>query len=232
MAFGFQKSSGDFLPIVKYDAKDGRISKRDSVAGPQGFEKTDTDITDTFSAVIDLENIQTGWVYFTPNEGPKRVMSTYLKDPMPERPADKDPNGKPLYRQGFTIHMALGKQCGGGIYEMTGNSNMLVEAMGTLHDEYLKGTNENPGRLPVVVFNGARKEQTKFGNFYRPSFSIETWSNRPAGLKQGAKKQDAAANGNGSAFSGPPATGKTTMKAPPPKAAQPVQAEASADDFG
>jgi hypothetical protein len=63
MALGMNydtSGGGDFLPIVKYDARAGRIfrvDRLDRVNNP-------VDITRSFKAVIDLENIEVGWLDF------------------------------------------------------------------------------------------------------------------------------------------------------------------------
>src|SRR4051812_47950315 len=61
--FGFstEPTGGDFLPIIKYDARAGRIFRVDrGIDGPNP-----TDITDSFTAVFDFANIETGWMNFS-----------------------------------------------------------------------------------------------------------------------------------------------------------------------
>ena len=61
--FGFstEPTSGDFLPIIKYDARAGRFFRIDR--GANGNEPVD--ITDSFAAVFDFENVEVGWMNFS-----------------------------------------------------------------------------------------------------------------------------------------------------------------------
>ena len=63
MALGFSNTGtssggGDFLPIVKYDARAGRFFRVDREDGVS----TPVDITRSFKAVFDFENVETGWI--------------------------------------------------------------------------------------------------------------------------------------------------------------------------
>ena len=65
MGLGKRKDDGNFLPIAKYDARCGRISLQDRVHGPDGkWQTKQRDITDTFKAAFDLENLLRGWLFF------------------------------------------------------------------------------------------------------------------------------------------------------------------------
>jgi len=56
---------GQFLPIVKYDARAGRVNRIDREQGVDGWMSHSTDITTKFSAVMDLENLEIGWMLLT-----------------------------------------------------------------------------------------------------------------------------------------------------------------------
>jgi hypothetical protein len=65
MGLGKRKDSGTFLPLCKYDARAGRFYLQDRVQAANGeWETTQRDVTDTFRAVFDLRNMQTGWLRF------------------------------------------------------------------------------------------------------------------------------------------------------------------------
>ncbi|HKD75563.1 MAG TPA: hypothetical protein VKB76_08720, partial [Ktedonobacterales bacterium] len=71
--FGFSttpSTGGDFLPIIKYDARAGRIFRMDRAEIGNGFENKAVDITANFKAMFDLESVETGWIDFTPGSAP------------------------------------------------------------------------------------------------------------------------------------------------------------------
>jgi hypothetical protein len=63
MAFGINLDSvsGNITPIVKYDARAGRMQRVDREDGIS----TPHDITNNFRAVFDLENVEYGWLAFS-----------------------------------------------------------------------------------------------------------------------------------------------------------------------
>lgn len=229
MAFGLPTaSSGEFTPILKYNAKAGRMYRVDRSEGPSGWTSEDVDVSDNFSAVFDLENIRVGWQHFGP-QGPQRVMGIYQKEPTPARPTDTDEDGKPLYKAGFVLLVALSKDCGGGVREFSSSAGLVVEAVGSLHDAYLGAPEKAQGKLPVVKFDRAIPEKSKHGTNYRPEFSIVGWVDRPASLA-GDQTAPAAQQPTQDAASAPPSTGSQQMTPPAQQAAQP--AEAASADFG
>jgi len=72
MGLGLKISSGggDFLPIVKYDARAGRMFRVDKVDGIS----TPVDITKKFKAVFDFENVEVGYINFATGSAPDFVM--------------------------------------------------------------------------------------------------------------------------------------------------------------
>ena len=132
-------SGGDFLPIVKYDARAGRMFRvdRDPISG----EKTQVDITGPdLRFAIDFGSLQVGYVQFTAN-GPVRSMAPYGK-PLPAQPQDKDDSGKLVSKPGFYVLIA-GKGVG-GIREWCSNAAILLGAL----DELYQGLRAVPGGTP------------------------------------------------------------------------------------
>ena len=71
---------GEFLPIVKFDCRAGRMFRRDRENG----ENTDVDITKSFKAVMDLDNIEVGWIDFDTGGAPSFALGPIGQEP--ERP--------------------------------------------------------------------------------------------------------------------------------------------------
>lgn len=229
MAFGFSYNTGeDFLPIVKYDARAGRIARRDRVDG----NSTDIDITRSFKAVFDFENIELGWINFPAGAAPSFSMAR-IGEPRPERPSEQ-------HKQGIRLMIKLGKDCGGDVRELASSAGAFLRGTEKLHDEYLAGVKQNPGKLPVVTLLDTVAETIgkgeKRSTNYVPVWQISGWVNRPEGFeyKPRASAPPAAAPQQSSFGYTPPSTGSTHAAPPaaapaPAPAPQPASAE---EDFG
>lgn len=215
MALGinYESTGGDFLPIVKYDARAGRLSRVDRVNN----ENVPVDITKSFKAVFDLENLETGWIDFT-GGAPQFAMSVLGTGPKPEKPSES-------FSEGVRFIVKLGKDCGGDVREFASTAKAFLRGLDKLHDEYKSGSAANPGKLPVVSLEdtvaitsgeGARKSTN-----YAPVFKISGWVNRPEDLVHKARSSSAQP-------ASPPSTGSTKVSAP----TSAPTAAASEDDFG
>ena len=218
MALGFSFGGGDggeIIPIVKYDARAGRISRRDRVNG----EYETVDITNNFKAVFDFENIEVGFINFDTGSAPDFQMVP-LGNIMPQRPSDK-------HRQGVRMLMKLHADCGGDVREMASTAISFLGSIDSLHNAYIKGAEENSGKLPVVVLKGVSTIVSTGGGQkstnYAPNWEIIGWASRPSDLV--AKPRGGSAPAAAAPSGGPPSTGSTKVSAPAPVAADD-------DDFG
>ena len=210
MALGMpteNSGGGDFSPIVKYDARAGRMFRVDRTQDAGGSWNTENvEITNGFQAVFDLENIQVGWALFAAGSPPSFALVN-LGQPIPARPTSEHKNA-------FRVMMKLGKSSGGDVREMAAQSKAVIGAMDKLHDAYSAGLKDNPGKLPVVALTGSvpivTTGQGKSSTNYQPVFEIVKWVDRPADLL-----------GDGAA----PATAAPAQAAPAP-AATPAPAKA------
>jgi hypothetical protein len=220
--FGFStqpSAGGDFLGIVKYDSRSGRIFRVDRVDTGGQFVSEPVDITRNFKAIFDLENIETGWINFASGGAPdfKLVPMGSL---LPGRPSDQHKNG-------IRLMLKLAKECGGDkpIREIAGTSKAFLSGVEKLYHDYTAGkTGENVDKLPVVVLKDANPITTgqgaKMSTNYVPEFEIVGWALRGDLVfepKGGAQVKPKPANI-------PPATGSSRV-------APPVAAGADAD-FG
>jgi hypothetical protein len=222
MGLGLKISSGskDFLPIIKYDARAGRVFRVDKTDGIS----TPIDITKKFTAVFDFENVEVGYINFATGSAPDFVMVP-LGDVLPACPSEN-------HKQGMRMTVKLGRDCGGDCRELAGTSGAFLASMEKLHDDYLAGVAQNPGKLPVVSLadtvaiesgSGARKSTN-----YRPVFEITGWVPRPKDL--GANTQNAESTHSAPMKSAPPSTGSSRAAAPVPRTPAPAMAED--EDFG
>jgi hypothetical protein len=208
MGLGLNLSSsggGNFTPPIKFDARAGRW-----------FRKTadgDEDITQGFTAVMDLENIEVGWSLFAAGT-PPNLAFTRLGSPLPPKPSDD-------HKMAVRIRMWLPQSRGGGEYEFISSSRAVMLAVDHLHTDFESQAMTNGGKLPVVAMPTVQevKTETKMGTNrnYAPVFQITSWAPRPGG--------GAARPANVTAA--PPSTGSTVVPPPVPKPAM-----VTADDFG
>ena len=222
MALGFNLGGGgggNFLPIIKYDARAGRLFRVDSEDGV----KTSVDITRNFKAVFDFDNVETGWIKFAAGSAPEFKMVPLGSDEG-EKPSDE-------YKHGLRMCVKLGAEVGGDCRELAGTSVAFLGGVDALHDLYVAGVKENAGKLPVVVLDETVPIESGSGSKkstnYRPVFSIAAWVSRPKDLVANSRSAAPAAAAP-TPKSIPPSTG-STRAAPPAQKPAPVVDE---DEFG
>lgn len=193
MALGLSTESGggDFTPVVKFDARAGRMFRVDREQdGGGNWNTNNVEITNGFTAVMDLENIEVGWLLFAAGVAPQLTL-VKLGQTLPARPSDQ-------HKQGFRMLMKLGKSSGGDVREIAATSKAVLGAVDELHTAYEAQKAANPGKLPVVALTGSKaivstgKGQSSTN--YAPIFEIQKWVDRPAELggTGGAAQEEAA----------------------------------------
>jgi len=190
MALGLPQASGgeDRTPVIKYDARAGRLFRVDRAQVNGSWVTNDVEVTPVFQAIMDLERIEIGWLYFPTGAAPE-ITTAPFGSAMPPKPSDK-------HRSGFRVHMLTGKQTGGDVREMASNAQVSIKGMDALHDAFLTGAKANPGKLPVVKLGqtvpvstsgkGADGKPVSSTN-YQPVWEIVKWVDRPAELTADGK---------------------------------------------
>lgn len=216
-------SNEDIVPYCKYDARAGRLFRMDREQDSSGsYNNTKVDITNTFKAVVDLENVEVGWMQFGADAAPKLILQPLAIGLPGVRPPD--------HKQGVRFMMKLSAQCGGDVREISNSSMAFLRGVDELHNAYEAGKATNAGKLPVVslkttvgVESGTGKNKS---TNYQPVFEIVGWAPRPADLIFKPKgRTSPTANGNT-----PPATGSTQVAPPVAKQAVKQMAMAGGDD--
>lgn len=226
MSLGFnyaKASSEDRVPIVKYNAKAGRIFRVDRTQTAQGWESSEEEVTNGFQAIFDMENIEIGWLDFPPGGAPS-IVTQHLSKGFPERPS-------PKHKQGVRIMMKLGKSVANGqpaVREFSSSAVVVLKSIDALYEAYKDGVAANPGKLPAVKLVSSTGVKSGSGDKsttnYMPTWQIVSWVDRPSDLMPRAATSTAPA-----AVSGPPSTGSTAT--PPPAQRAPAMADADSD-FG
>jgi hypothetical protein len=219
--FGFStepSTAADFTPIVKYDARAGRMFRVDRLDTGNGFENNPVDITQGFKAIFDFENVEVGWLNFTPGAAPDLRLVAMGKQ-LPDRPS-------PTHKNGIRLLVKLTKACGGDkpVREIAGTSKAFLSGVEAVYAEYAKEKAKYPGQLPVLVLEKTTPVKSGSGERqstnYHPTFRIDGWMPRPADLIHIRKEQAPPA-------ATAPSTGSTAV--PPPGAAA---STADDNDFG
>jgi hypothetical protein len=212
--FGFstEVKGGDFLPVLRYDARAGRFFRVERADNGSGFASSLTDITANFKAVFDFENIEIGWIQFAPGMAPSFVMVP-MGQQRPPRPTEQ-------HKDGIRFLVKLAKQCvgpeGKPVREVAGTAKAFQSGIEAVYLEYLKYKDQNPGKLPVLVLERTTPVKTGGGTQsstnYSPVFRIEGW------VPRGDLQPQPRANGSGQQpqHDAAPATGATTRSAPAP----------------
>jgi len=191
MALGFTETSssggGDFLPIMKFSAKDGSFVRQDRHQTSEGtWEKSETEMELPFKVVMDMDAIEVGFIAFTTTGPDFRFVQ--VGEPMPVKPSDE-------HKEGFRIRM-YNKEI--GLREMSSSSKIVRNQMNDLHDAYLAGKADNAGKMPIIEITGSDRIQIETKaqgtqTFRSPKWSIAGWVDRPAGMDAQAAPEPAAA---------------------------------------
>lgn len=201
MALGLVTESsggGDFTPLIKYDARAGRVFKTDRTQDGGGNWNTDqVDITQGFATVMDLENVEVGYAYFAAGTAPIWSMVP-LGSPLPPRPEGVDDKGKPRFKQTFRMKVKLSTKLGGDVRELASQAKVVISAIDALHSQFEAEKGAHPGQLPIVSLLSTIPVKTGGGaggqssTNYQPVFEITTWISRPPELTTGAKANQAS----------------------------------------
>jgi len=183
MPLGFKYSSGgNFIPIIKYDAPSGHVFRLDRVQEDGKYVHRQTDITDGFEAVVDLESIEGGYIMFQPGVAPDFQLVRF-GNPFPPRPSDK-------YKQGVRFMLKLANNCAGEsnpIRECVSTAAVFLKSIEALYDCFTAQRSTNPDKLPVVKLKSTVAVTTGYGAGqsinYQPVFEITGWMARPDDLK-------------------------------------------------
>lgn len=177
MALGIQTEAGaggNFTPVVKINAKQGRVWRVDRSQGVDGWTTDEVDITSDFQFVPDFEAIEIGWMHFAAGQAPDLRM-VKIGESLPAKPSEN-------HKQGFRLNIKLGKSCGGDLRELAATAKTISGPFDKLHDQYLAAKKDHADELPVVRMTSMKKVDTKTpkgtNTNFEPVFEIVSWVDR------------------------------------------------------
>ena len=238
-AFGFSTepvSSGDFTPILKYDARAGRLFRIDRINNGQGFDSVPKDITMTFRALADFENLETGWIDFQAGTAPSFVLIRL--DDLDNKRAMFPVKPGPTHKSGIRFMVKLMKDIAGDsqVREIAGTARTFLTGVEEVYTQYKAERLQHPGELPVLAIEDTIPIKSGTGERsstnYQPKFKIIGWAPR-GDLKPMPRGASVAPSANG--HDTPPNTGAGARPAPgQPAKKAPLQQPAEFDpsDFG
>ena len=129
------------------------------------FVSEPVDITDSFEAIFDLENVEVGWLLLGPNRAPDMKLVP-RGERRPEQPSAK-------HKYGFRVVVKLSRECSGNnepVRELLGSARELLSGMERLHLDYKAEKDKHPGLLPLVALKGSWSGPPKTGStrVFRP----------------------------------------------------------------
>jgi hypothetical protein len=175
MALGRRRDSGN-LGKLNWDFDIGNFVLEDRIYSNGEWENQQRNVkNDKFRGVFDLPNGEIGWIAYLKGEGLNAKL-VHIGENYGDPPTDK-------HKEGFRLIVRTDESLGGDSREFISTSTYLWTAIDRLHDDFVAGSGEHPGCLPVVDVADVRKEMLRSrAALLVPVFKIVFWSPRPLDL--------------------------------------------------
>ena len=179
---GLSTTSTEFMPTIRFNAREGVFSRADRVLGADGTFSTELiPINEALAqegVLIDVANIEIGWIRF---EGQVDIVTQHHSLGLP------GPQPTSLHKEGIRLEVWLPKAVAEGaqLREWTHTAAGVKNAVNELHTTWEGGTEglgdeERMAGAVVPHVTAATEEfKTKNGTFHKPSLSIIGWVPRP-----------------------------------------------------
>jgi hypothetical protein len=171
MSLGPRKDVGSFVLVIKYSAKDGKLSCLDRVCEGGQWINQERDVTKDFEAVIDLKNPRIGWINYPKGAAPDTVL-------VPVGADFGDPPSED-HRLGVRLVMLTAEAIGADVRVLLNTSSALWDGVDELHTKFIAQAADHPDELPVVRLAEVVKRKTAQGVSFVPRFEIIRWVPRP-----------------------------------------------------
>ena len=181
MALSGLKTNTEFLPSIRFNAREGVFSRVDRTLDAEGKWVNElvniNEALATEGALFDITNIQLGWLRF---EGVVDIVTQHHSlGPIPQ-PSDN-------HKEGIKLELWLPKSTSDGspLREFSHTAVGVKNAINELHTAWERGAeNIDPigreaGEVVPLVKIVIDNFKTKNGTFYKPIFEIAGWIPRP-----------------------------------------------------
>jgi len=134
------------------------------------WENSDKEAITIESMVMDLDSVRTGWLLLAVGQ------RDWIED---AQVGVKGKQPSPDYKYGFSVKL-FSKPT--GVVEWCANGVGVTKGFQAIYNACDKAANANPGKVPVIRYEGATSLKIGAGNTAIPNFSLKNWINRPAAL--------------------------------------------------
>jgi len=177
------------------------------------WENSDKEAITIESMVMDLDSVRTGWLLLAVGQ------RDWVED---AQVGVKGKQPSPDYKYGFSVKL-FSKPT--GVVEWCANGVGVTKGFQAIYNACDKAADANPGKVPVIKYEGATSLKIGAGNTAIPNFSLKNWINRPAALDRvdGNEQQNAQADAEYEKMMQTPAPAPVRQAAKPKPAPAPVQ---------
>lgn len=180
MPLSLNSGGGDFAPFIRF------------MASTSSWEMSQDGGTVPFTftqAIVDLENIRTGWGLMGEGMAPQWQWDESIDSPDMKKPGEGE------WKRGLSVDVFSPKMFGeeSPVRELSSTGTGVKMGFEALYAEFEASAPSNPGKVPVVSFEGAVRQKVGKGNTSLPTLKIIKWVDRPADLTPGEDEPVAAA---------------------------------------
>ena len=178
-------SGGDILPIIKFNATSGEFLAVNREQQADGTWKSDIVEQELpFKFIMDLENIEVGWLSFA--SGAPDFVMVRIGEKKPAQPTED-------HKKAFRVRL-YNKTLGMRVF--SSSAKTVVRTMEALHNKYEAERGANAGKLPVIEVPKCEtvKIATPQGElrFKAPVWKIVSWVDDPGVFGDSSPAEDPA----------------------------------------
>ena len=134
------------------------------------WENSDKEAITIDTMVMDLDSVRTGWL----------LLAVGQRDWVEDATVGvKGKQPSPDYKYGFSVKLFSRPT---GVVEWCANGVGVTKGFQAIYNACDKAADANPGKVPVIKYEGATSLKIGAGNTAIPNFTLKNWINRPAAL--------------------------------------------------
>ena len=134
------------------------------------WENSDKEAITIDTMVMDLDSVRTGWL----------LLAVGQRDWVEDATVGvKGKQPSPDYKYGFSVKL-FSKPT--GVVEWCANGVGVTKGFQAIFNACDKAAAANPGKVPVIKYEGATSLKIGAGNTAIPNFTLKNWINRPVAL--------------------------------------------------
>ena len=145
------------------------------------WENSDKEAITIDTMVMDLDSVRTGWLLLAVGQ------RDWVED---AQVGVKGKQPAPEYKYGFSVKL-FSKPT--GVVEWCANGVGVTKGFQQIFNACDKAADANPGKVPVIKYEGATSLKIGAGNTAIPNFTLKNWINRPTALDLVADHEQANA---------------------------------------